>query len=400
MSEQGKDKKNLYDRALSRIRDNTDGARDKLLAPVVPKFPGATPAKLLQEARADAERRYARHIGADLAKKAASTLTLEHVKEYLYKQGTPHDKALGRAEERDAAKVERDAILDNLFKDTRVLQGVYKKAKLRDPRITLEQVREYRSENLNLEKRPTKFNSWVANHARDEYQADLLFFDDLRARDEGGRERVEYYAGLILVDTFSKKLTIVPMPTKSAEDIINAFKKGFADTGGPPRMIYCDADSGIMAAETRKFLEENRVVVSITSTHAPLAERMIGYMKGKIFHRLQSRPTQRWWNVVGDVVKEYNAEHQSRATKMTPNEAARPANHDEVKQTLEANRQSNNPQPRLQEGDVVRVRIKKKFEKGYRPDWSDKLYTITSAVPGNAAKFVASTPSRCRTMCP
>ena len=114
MSEQGKGKSNLYARALAKIRDNTDGARDKLLAPVVPKFPGATPAKLLQEARADAERRYARHIGADLAKKAASTLTLEHVKEYLHKQGTPHDKALGRAEERDAAKLERDAILDNL----------------------------------------------------------------------------------------------------------------------------------------------------------------------------------------------------------------------------------------------------------------------------------------------
>ncbi len=78
-----------------------------------------------------------------------------------------------------------------MFKDTGVQEEVYKKAKLRDPRITLDQVRKYRSENLNLEKRPTKLNSWVANYARDEYQADLLFFDDLRARDEGGRGRVE-----------------------------------------------------------------------------------------------------------------------------------------------------------------------------------------------------------------
>ena len=220
MLEQGKDKHNLYERALAKIRDNTDGAWGKLLAPVVPKFPSATPAKLLQEARADAERRNARHVGADLAKKAPSTLTLEHVKEYLHKQGAPHDKALGRAEERDAAKLARDAILDSLFKDTRVLQEVYKKAKLRDPKITREQVKKHKGENLNLEKRPTKFNSWVANHAKDEYQADLLFFDDLRARDESGRERVEYYAGLMLADPFSKKLTIAPMPTKSAEDII------------------------------------------------------------------------------------------------------------------------------------------------------------------------------------
>ncbi len=84
---------------------------------MAPKFPGATPTQLLKEARADAERRYARHIGADLAIKVAGTLTLEHLREHLKGPGAPHDKALGRADERDAAKLERDAILDNLFRD-------------------------------------------------------------------------------------------------------------------------------------------------------------------------------------------------------------------------------------------------------------------------------------------
>jgi 3-oxoacyl-[acyl-carrier protein] reductase len=43
-----------------------------------------------------------------------------------------------------------------------------------------------------LEKRPRKFNSWVSNRAAEEYQADLLFFDDLRQREtvqEGARTR-------------------------------------------------------------------------------------------------------------------------------------------------------------------------------------------------------------------
>ena len=69
---------------------------------------------------------------------------------------------------------------------------------------------------------------------------------------------MNYYAGLLLVDTFSKKLAIVPMSTKSAEDIVAAMQKGFAEMGGAPKMIYCDADSGIMASETRKFLNEQR----------------------------------------------------------------------------------------------------------------------------------------------
>ena len=111
----------------------------------------------------------------------------------------------------------------------------------------------------------------MSNNARDECQADLCFFDDLRDRDEDKkRAKVGYYAGLMLVDSFSKKAAIVPMVSKSAEDIIAAFNKGFAEMGGKPRMIYCDADSGIMAAETRKFLMDEKAAVSVTSTHAPL----------------------------------------------------------------------------------------------------------------------------------
>ena len=44
----------------------------------------------------------------------------------------------------------------------------------------MEDVKRWRIENKNLEKRPRKFNSWVANRANEEYQADLFFFDDLR----------------------------------------------------------------------------------------------------------------------------------------------------------------------------------------------------------------------------
>ena len=74
------------------------------------------------------------------------------------------------------------------------------------------------------------------------------------------------------------------MATKSAEDIVAAFRRGFAEMGGPPSMIYCDADSGILAAEVRKFVEDSKDVVSVASTHAPLAERTIGYVKGMVFH--------------------------------------------------------------------------------------------------------------------
>ena len=48
----------------------------------------------------------------------------------------------------------------------------------------MEDVKKWHVKNFNLEKRPPKFNSWVANRAAEEYQADPFFFDDLKQREK------------------------------------------------------------------------------------------------------------------------------------------------------------------------------------------------------------------------
>ena len=103
-----------------------------------------------------------------------------------------------------------------------------------DPSVTMEDIKQWRVENFNLEKRPRKFNSWVPNRAAEEYQADLFFFDDLRQREkvqEGARTRtvrepVDYSAGLLVVDTFSKKIAVVPLERKTGDDLRPALEKG------------------------------------------------------------------------------------------------------------------------------------------------------------------------------
>ena len=47
-----------------------------------------------------------------------------------------------------------------------------------------EDIEKCRTENFNLEKRLRKFNAWVANKPCEEYQADLVFFDDLMQREK------------------------------------------------------------------------------------------------------------------------------------------------------------------------------------------------------------------------
>ncbi len=74
-----------------------------------------------------------------------------------------------------------------------------------------------------------------------------------------------------------------------------------------------------------------------------------------------------------DVVKEYNSENVSRSTKMTPNEAAKPGNQQEVKTNVESIRKSDNPQPVIKKGDEVRVMVKKSLTSPMYPTGRTRL---------------------------
>ena len=251
------------------------------------------------------------------------------------------------------------------------------------PKVTMADVKKWRIENYNLEKRPRKFKSWVANRPFEEFQADLFFFDDRRQREKtpkgNVKESVDYVAGLLVVDTFSKKIAVVPIEGKNKEDLGAALEKAFRRMGGKPEMLYTDAEPGLTSNETQSWLmKQKNVAHNITLRHAPLAERMIGHIKNQIIHAIRGT-NKRWWEVVDDVVRDYNNNHVSSSTKMTPKEAEKEENQKEVKEQLESIRKTDNPQPQIDQGDKVRVIFKKKFEKGYMPDWSDEVYTVETA---------------------
>ena len=99
------------------------------------------------------------------------------------------------------------------------LEPALKRARLHDRTVQMADVKKWRVKNYNLETRPRKFNSWVANRPFEEFLADLFFFNDLRQREKAptgkAKEPVDYVAGLLVVDTFNKKIAIVPIEGKT-----------------------------------------------------------------------------------------------------------------------------------------------------------------------------------------
>ena len=283
------------------------------------------------------------------------------------------------------------------------LSATLKRAQLLNPKmkITMKDVKKWRLQHLNVEKRPTKPNSWVGNFAKEEYQADLLFFDDLKEKieminDKGKKVMVKvadnFDAGLLVVDTFSKKLAVVPMVDKTTDATIVALETAFKRLGGKPRMLYTDAEGSLTSNGVRDWLKKKEIVHNITMMHAALAEKLIGFIKNRVVQSIREEEALKidqdkkikWYDVMDAVVKKYNEEHVSRTTKMTPNQAAEPENKAKVKMNLERVRRSSNPQPRLEVGDKVRVIVKKKnFEKSYKPNYTEELFTVEERVKPN-----------------
>ena len=69
---------------------------------------------------------------------------------------------------------------------------------------------------------------------------------------------------------------------------------------------------------------------------------MIGHLEKHVIDDMKET-AKKWWDVVDDVVKEYNEKHASRNTLMTPKEAAKSENRAKVKTQLESIRKTDAP---------------------------------------------------------
>lgn len=366
-------------------------------------------------------------LGVLLSKEVADAVTKEQVVEWLkgHQRKIKEDK-----EAQDWDSLSKDDIIEIAFNSTRgSLAATLKRAQLLRKGIKMEDVKRWRLEHQNKEKKTNRksYNSWVANKKQEEYQVDLFYFMDLKKKQAieelrkesdkinpeeaaaiGGpaeeiarnfslvvaaksqpkpkRQQIlkrikeltwEYETGLMVVDIFTKQMAVVPMKTRNWPELKKSLEAAFRRLGGKPASIYSDAEAALTSKEAQEYFRHNDIVQNITLGHAPVAERMIGVIKADIVHYLNNRSKdKKWWDVVDSVVKEYNEEHVSRSTKMTPIEAAKDSNRDVVKMNLEAVRKMDNPQDKIHVGDQVRVMVKKKFDKSYVPDWTDKLYKV------------------------
>ena len=195
------------------------------------------------------------------------------------------------------------------------IRETYNDAHKKDASIKYQDVKNWFDNSFTRKTNLRGFNSYIADYPHQEYQMDLFFINDL--------ENQEYKTGLIMIDIFTKFISVVPLKTKSADDVLDGIKKAITNMGKPPDMLYTDDEGSFHSKQAEEYYKNNKINHLITRGHATYAERAIRTIKDMIYKRIANSPDAKWYSpeILSNALVVYNYKMKNTTTNMTPNDA-------------------------------------------------------------------------------
>ena len=187
---------------------------------------------------------------------------------------------------------------------------------------------------------------------------------------------------LVCIDVFSKFLWVIPLKTKTGPALVTAFKV-ILESGRKPQKIQTDQGTEFFNKHFKALMKEEEIQLYNTynETKASVVERVIRTLKTRMWRYFTAKRTRRYIDVLPDLVDSYNrSKHRSIQKKpinVTPN------NEREVWHTLYGDRENKKPiRYKFEVGDQVRIsKMKRTFEKGYLPNFSKEIFTVSQRIP-------------------
>jgi transposase InsO family protein len=213
----------------------------------------------------------------------------------------------------------------------------------------------------------------------DLFQADLADMQQLSRYNDG------YSFILTCIDVLTKRAFAIPLKNKRGSSVAVAFEMIFAEA--TPLMLQTDRGTEFLNSQVqdvfRKF-KINHYWSMNQEIKAACVERFNRTLKTRMFRYLTHHRTNRWIDVLDDLIRSYNASFH-RSIGMAPNEVTS-ANEDIVIRRLYPKKPT--PQWKYVIGDKVRIsKYKHVFEKGYLRNWTDEIFTIAERYPTHPVTY-------------
>lgn len=206
-----------------------------------------------------------------------------------------------------------------------------------------------------------------------QWQADLIEMQPFAAQNEG------YHYLMTVIDTFSRYAWARPLKRKTPEHVIAAFRDIFERDGRQPRYLQTDQGLEFENHKVRTFLDTHNIEqFSVKSQFkAALVERFNRTLKTKMWRIFTYRGHYGYLDVLPQLVESYN-QSVHRILGRTPASITK-ANEVDVwlQQYGGLKKPSDKRRSKFQVGDEVRIsKAKGLFEKGYKPNWSEEVFTV------------------------
>jgi len=203
---------------------------------------------------------------------------------------------------------------------------------------------------------------------------DNLWQADLADMSNHASENNGYKYILLVIDTFSKFGWGVPLKHKTGLEVTKAMKS-ILNQGRIPENIQTDDGTEFYNKDFKRLMNGINHYSTYSVIKAGQAERFVRTIKEKLFKRFSLQGSYKWYNILENVLKEYNST-KHRTIGMAPIKVDNKLVEQHLLRTV-YNHIKVTEVPKFKVNDVVRIsRHKKMFEKGYTIKWTPELFRI------------------------
>ena len=212
------------------------------------------------------------------------------------------------------------------------------------------------------------------------WDVDIMDMASLSDKNDG----IKYQ--MVAIDIFSRFGWCIPMKNKTSSETVHAFQKLLK---GPrrPKLIRTDKGKEFQNTAVNHYLQKLEIhhfVSQNTETKANYAERFIKTIKHKIFRYLMKQRTQRYVDVLDDIISSYShTVHQSlgRPPASVNKENESESRFEQYLLRKKGNKQTKGKRKRFKFtiGQTVRLsHIRHIFDRQYSQKWTGELFRIKS----------------------
>ena len=284
-------------------------------------------------------------------------------------------------------------ILSNIYYDQKnpasfsSVSKLYRAAKAKNSKITLKFVKDWLSGELTYTLHKNKRNNYsrekiFVTHPNEQFQADLVDMKMFSRQNNG------YRFILTVIDCFSKYAFALPLKNKSGSEVKNALQRIIEER--KPEKLQTDRGKEFINSSVQNYLKENDIQFFTTFNtlfKCAIVERFNRTLKSKMFKYFTFTGKNRYIDILQDLVNSYN-NTVHRTIKLKPIDVTE----DDTDFIFFNIYGVSNPReyllnkfskPNIKVGDKVRQKyLKTVMDKGYYPNWTDEIFTVTKSIKG------------------